>query len=281
MKFKKIYIEITNCCNFNCSFCLSTKREKRFLSVDEFDYITNEVKKYSDYIYLHVLGEPMLHPHFFELLRIAKNKGLNINLTTNGSLIKKYADIFPEGVLRQCNISLHSLPDNLERKDWDEYFSSVFSFAKKHSENTYFSFRLWNAGAEDADEFNFLCLKKINAEWDSELDCSVFSNRNTKIAPHIFLQNSARFSWPNQKELSVERIVGKRCYGLHDHIAILSDGSVVPCCLDGAAYMKLGNIFETSIEEILKNEESVRIKNALANGISPTEACKNCGFVMP
>ena len=281
MKFKKIYIEITNSCNFNCSFCLSTNRDKRFLSVEEFDYITTEVKKYSDYIYLHVLGEPMLHPHFFELLDIAKRKDLFINLTTNGSLIKKYSDVFPLGVIRQCNISLHSLSDNLETNKWDDYFSSVFSFSRKHSDYTYFSFRLWNAGAEEADGFNSLCLLKINEEWGIDLDNSVFSNRNTKIAPHIFLQNSARFSWPNQKDLQVERKTGKRCYGLHDHIAILSDGSVVPCCLDGAAYMKLGNIFESSIEDILNKEESQRIKNALASGISPTNACKNCGFVMP
>lgn len=281
MKFKKIYIEITNCCNFNCSFCLSTQRLKKFLAVEEFDYITTEVKKHTDYIYLHVLGEPMLHPNFFGLLEIAKRKGLNINLTTNGSLIRKYADVFPHNVIRQCNISLHSLPDNIIKSEWDSYFESVFSFAKIHSDSTYFSFRLWNAGADEADEFNSVCLQKINREWGIELDNSVFSNRNTKIAPHIFLQNSARFSWPNQKKLDVERKVGKRCYGLHDHIAVLSDGTVVPCCLDGAAYMKLGNIFESSLEDILNKEESQRIKSALANGISPTDACKNCGFVMP
>jgi MoaA/NifB/PqqE/SkfB family radical SAM enzyme len=68
-KFKKVYVEITNICNLNCSFCNNNKREKKFMNVSDFSHIIDEVKKYTDYIYLHVKGEPLLNPNLdiFEL----------------------------------------------------------------------------------------------------------------------------------------------------------------------------------------------------------------------
>ena len=35
-KYKKIYIEITNNCNLNCSFCSKVNRAKRNMTLDEY-----------------------------------------------------------------------------------------------------------------------------------------------------------------------------------------------------------------------------------------------------
>ena len=70
-KYKKIYIEITNNCNLKCSFCSEVKRKRRFMTTEEFENILIKIKDYTDYIYLHIKGEPLLHPNIIEFLHLA------------------------------------------------------------------------------------------------------------------------------------------------------------------------------------------------------------------
>ena len=53
-KYKKVYIEITNICNLNCSFCPKGTRTPKIMTKDEFRHILDEIKPYSDYIYLQI-----------------------------------------------------------------------------------------------------------------------------------------------------------------------------------------------------------------------------------
>ena len=70
-RFKKIYIERTNICNLNCEFCIKSNREKRQMSVSEFEMVMEKIQGYTDYIYLHIKGEPLIHKDFEQLLDIA------------------------------------------------------------------------------------------------------------------------------------------------------------------------------------------------------------------
>ena len=88
MVFKKIYIEITNVCNLNCSFCHGTKRARKYMSFAEFKTILTKIKKYTKYLYFHVMGEPLMHPQINEFINEA-SKDFYVNITTNGYLIKK------------------------------------------------------------------------------------------------------------------------------------------------------------------------------------------------
>ena len=85
-KFKKIFIEITNICNLNCSFCSKVEKPKRTMTKEEFTHILSEIKPYTDNIYLHVKGEPLLHPNLIDFLHIAEEHNIKVNLTTNGVL---------------------------------------------------------------------------------------------------------------------------------------------------------------------------------------------------
>ena len=151
----------------------------------------------------------------------------------------------------------------------------VFSFANRYSEDTYFSFRLWNNGADGATDFNEYCRKAINSFFSTQVEDTM--SRNVKIQDHIFLQNAARFSWPGQKKLDLAH---KKCYALRDHIAILCDGSVVPCCLDANGDMVLGNVFTDSLEEIINCKAAVEMKQAFARNEIVNPICRDCGFIL-
>jgi radical SAM protein with 4Fe4S-binding SPASM domain len=65
---------------------------------------------------------------------------------------------------------------------------------------------------------------------------------------------------------------------LRDQIAILVDGTIVPCCLDADGAMNLGNIFTDKLDEILNGERVQKIRNGFINNTITEEFCKSCGF---
>ena len=68
---KKAFLEITNACNLSCSFCHGTKRPIRYISRSEFEHAAAEIRPFADYLYFHLMGEPLLHPELPEFLEIA------------------------------------------------------------------------------------------------------------------------------------------------------------------------------------------------------------------
>lgn len=278
MKFKKIYIEITNSCNFNCSFCFQTGRAKAFMSPDDFRIICKKIKPFTSYIYLHVLGEPLLHPRFEEILQIAAENELNVNITTNGSLISRKKDILLRNNVRQINISLHDAEENIAQNELNEYLNDIFEYAKSAADNTYVNLRLWNAGETNSNEFNQYCTDKIKQHFPSantNLNESS-KEKGIKLANHIFLQTAPRFEWPDGGENRSPET--RTCYALRDQIAILAEGSVVPCCLDADGNMNLGNVFEQDLTKILGSTRAQKIRNGFINHKITEEFCKSCGF---
>ncbi len=131
-KFKKFYLEITSVCNLACSFCPPTERQKQFISVEDFSKRLDQIKPHTDYIYLHVKGEPLLHPKIGDLLDVSHEKGFKVNITTNGTLInKKREKLLNKPALRQMNFSLHSFDGHIGSKDKEGYVRSILSFIKE------------------------------------------------------------------------------------------------------------------------------------------------------
>ena len=130
MRFKKMYIEITNICNMNCSFCPPHNRRNEYMNLSDFKTILSKIRPYTKYIYLHVKGEPMLHPQFDEFVKIAHDNGFNVNVTTNGTLLKNHLETVK--FIRQLNISLHAT----NKKEIIETAKSIKS--------CYVNFRVWN-----------------------------------------------------------------------------------------------------------------------------------------
>ena len=114
--YSRVYIEITNVCNMNCSFCHGHSRDKRFMSEDEFNLILDRLSGQTEYIYYHLMGEPLLHPLVPVFLKTAKNKGYKSMITTNGTLLNKCGDEIINSGIHKVNISVHSF----EESDNDE-----------------------------------------------------------------------------------------------------------------------------------------------------------------
>lgn len=275
MRFKRIYIEISNVCNLNCSFCSKTNREAKFLSEEEFLHIINEVRPFSDFVYFHVKGEPLLHPSLPYFLRVCEENNVNVNITTNGTLLEEKADILLSSkALRQVNISVHSFSENEE----EGYLERVICFARRASEKGIFVvLRLWNlTGERTTDEITKNSIKKIG-EICPEIDLleQMKIKRSVTLSPNLFVSFEQLFEWPT---LSREYDCDGYCHGGRDQIAILSNGVVVPCCLDGDGVVNLGNIFTQPFEEIVNSKRLKAMYDGFTARRAVEELCRKCTF---
>lgn len=263
MRFKKVYIEITNGCNLNCSFCIGNKRSVKFLSFSDFIIILDKIKPYTNYLYFHILGEPLLHRNIVDFIDYASSVGFNINITTNGYLINKLKGVKN---IRQLNISLHSY-DSKYGISLDKYLNNIFNVIDSLSDS-YISLRFWGRGN---DEILNYVIRHFNViDIPSNFD-------KFKLSDKVYLSKFHEFIWPDLNN-NYYNDNGK-CYGLIHHIGILSDGSIVPCCLDSSASICLGNIFEDNIDDILKSSRVNNMIKGFNNGNKVEEFCKHCSFL--
>ena len=275
--FKKIYIEITNICNLNCKFCFETKRAKQIMDVDKFEEIIQKTHQYTNLVCLHVKGEPLLHSKLEEILKILEKYGLKTNITTNGTLIKEKIEIIKNSkAVRQINFSLHSSTQN-ECIDKQKYLKDIFECVEQ-LENIIVSYRLWNLQDFKENEINSQIINEIEEFYNMQnIKQELMKNEFIKIKENIFINQDTEFSWP---DINGENIIERgRCLALKEQIAILVDGTVVPCCLDNNGDISLGNIFKETIEEILNKPKTIGIKTNFENNTIICKLCKTCGFL--
>lgn len=273
----KAFFEITNACNLNCSFCPGTKRDIRFVTPDEFLTGAKKLRSFADYLYFHLMGEPLLHPELEKLFEIANNLGFKVILTTNGTLLQKKKDILLSAkALFKVSISLHCYEANNIGIPLENYLYSCFDFCKEASANGIISvLRLWNLGGEE--KMNSMIISKMHTAFDENENSNwkeIYSGY--KIKEKLFLEWGERFEWPDAE--GEYKGNEHSCYGLRDQIGILSNGTVVPCCLDAEGSINLGNIFKSSLEEILSSKRAEDLKRSFEQKKVCEPLCQRCGY---
>lgn len=267
MRFKKIYIEITNACNLNCAFCIKNRRKVEFMSLKNYKFIIDKISKWTKEIYLHVLGEPLMHQNILDFIEYASSRGLFVNITTNGYLIDNIKGC---DKIHRLNISLHSY-DKIYKIDFDAYLKKIFDVVDTIRNKTFVSLRLWVDNDNTKKTLDY-----INNRYEVSID-RLDKNTKFKIASNLMIDTFHEFIWPDlNNNYYSER---GTCRGLVDHIGILSDGTVVPCCLDSMGKIDLGNIYCEELDEILKKPIVKEMLDGFKKNIKCQELCKHCGFL--
>ena len=268
--YSRIYVEIGNACNKNCSFCHGTSRKKRLMSFDEFKLTLDKIRHLTDYIYFHLMGEPLLHPLLLQFIEYANARGYKCAITTNGTLLEKLGDELVKSGVYKVNISLHGFEDEAER---EKYFNSCLNFADSASAAGILTvLRLWNGaelGGENAGIIEKMKSRFPDGEW-------AFGKRGARIRNKLHVEYGERFEWPDLGAADMGDEVF--CYGLSDHFGILSDGTVIPCCLDREGVINLGNVFESPLADILSSERAKNILEGFTRRCATEDLCRRCGY---
>lgn len=269
--YSKVYVEITNICNMHCSFCHGHKRNPRMMEIGEFSKILDSLQGKTEFLYYHLMGEPLTHPELPQFLALAKNRGFKSVLTTNGTLLGKCGEAIIRSGVHKVSISVHSFEDGTEEQFFD-YMNGIIAFSEQASScGIIVVLRLWNKGCDNGlNEKVFTYLKeRIDGEW-------VENTRGIRIHNKLHLEWGERFAWP---DLDTEECGGSvTCYGLKDHFGILADGTVVPCCMDSDGVIRLGNVFSDDLDTILNSPRAAAIKDGFANRNAVEQLCRKCGY---
>ena len=269
--YSRVYVEITNICNRNCSFCHGHSRELRQMTEGEYARVLQQLAGKTQYIYHHLMGEPLVHPLLPQFLQMACQAGFRPMITTNGTLLDRFGDGILIPGLHKVNISLHSFEGDSQEAH-EAYIQKVAEFAEKaNALGTLISLRLWNAGCDGGRNHTALKVLKENipGQWTE-------NTRGYRIRDGVFLEWGDRFAWPDQNAPDQGNRVF--CHGLGDHFGILCDGTVVPCCLDSDGIIALGNVFREELSDILGSPRAKAIADGFRQRKAVEELCRRCGY---
>lgn len=269
--YSKIYVEITNICNMSCSFCHGHNRAPREMSRDEFLLVLDKIKGYTNFIYYHLMGESLSHSELPEFVRLAGEGGFKSIITTNGTLLKKRGNALLDAGVHKVNISVHSFEEGTQEQ-FENYLKNLADFAEKaNGKGVIVVFRLWNKGFDNGRNIEIVNYLKnyFHTEWSE-------NTKGFKIKEKMFLEYGERFEWPDLNADTQGSDVF--CYGLRDLFGILSDGTVVPCCLDSNGIINLGNIFDDNLSDILNSDRAKAIKYGFDCRNAVEKLCQKCGY---
>ena len=293
---KNLYIEITNACNLRCSFCPSSdcKYEansgesqgtldtgaRTFMSSTLFKRcITSAAEAGIENVYLHVLGEPTLHPGFALFLKEIRTAGLTLTLTTNGTTIARTAHhILNCSAVRQVNFSTHAYTE-LDREAAENHLRNVLDFCKialAARPDMYINLRLWNIGDSQAGDWNSFAISRINETFGTQVAPGNFCSRHKSfpVTGRLYIHEDSRFEWPGAASLEKKGT----CHALETHAAILHDGRVVACCLDYSGQITLGNIADQGLAEILDSPTARNIREGFEKHELRHPFCQKCSY---
>lgn len=279
INFNKIYVELTNICGLSCSFCPTQKPPTKTLSLEEFENILQQIKPYTKVITYHMFGDPLTLSNLQQYLDITQKNGLKVEIVTTGYYLAKFdLETFLHPAIRQINFSLNSFNKNDMGISLDKYLEPMFNLCDlklKKKVHNFINFRLWNLDSKISEDcFNQDIYRLLEKQFSIKLD-NIDSSKPIRLENQILLDFDNYFQWPS---LDLKNDTNGTCYGLQSHIGILSDGTVVPCCLDCNGIIQLGNIHQTNLKEILASQKAQNIINGFKKGESVELLCKKCTF---
>lgn len=270
MRFQKIYVEISNLCNLRCAFCPGTKRTPGRMTAEQFETLLPKLKPYTEYLYFHLMGEPLCHPELKAFLDLAKD--FKVIITTNGTLLgRQQESLLSAPNLHKVNISLHAFEANDLAVPFADYLADCFRFGQAAQGKKLTVYRLWNQGGQAARNEEILAAMEacFPKPWTEK-------RQGIQIGEKVFLEYGEKFDWPDlQAEEDTKPLF---CYGLRDQLGVLWDGTVVPCCLDHEGDIALGNLFAQEMEEILQSPRAKAIYDGFTARQAIEPLCRRCGY---
>ena len=269
--YSRVYIEITNICNLRCSFCHGHSRPAGQMTEAQYARVLAQLAGKTQYLYHHLMGEPLVHPLLPRFLEMASAAGFRPMLTTNGTLLDRHGDALLSVGLHKVNISLHSFEDGQEDAH-RAYLQKIAAFAEKANRaGIIISLRLWNNGCDGGKNSTALAVLKesLVGDWAE-------NTRGYRVRDGLFLEWGDRFQWPDAN--APEGGDDLFCHGLKDHFGILCDGTVVPCCLDSEGGLALGNVFREELSDILASPRATAIAEGFRRRKAAEDLCRRCGY---
>ncbi|WP_164867174.1 radical SAM/SPASM domain-containing protein [Helicobacter pylori] len=276
--FKKIYIELSDICGLQCSFCPNPKNIRGVMPLELFEKICKEAAPLTPIITFHVLGDPCKLKNLNHYLNAAKRFSLKVDLVTSGAYLHNFETLLQDAIY-QISISLDAGLDNHNKLNQHRYIQKILEFCRykceKNSE-VFLNLRIQDSTLEKHQNL----IKPFLESFECVSLETLKSQGRIRLFKKSFLNIQKTFKWP---DLNAPNSLNQKskipyCYGLIKQIAILSNGVVVPCCMDTQAHINLGDLNHTPLKDILNSQKAMAIKTHFLKGEALEPLCKNCSY---
>jgi len=278
-----VNIEITNVCNLQCSFCPEVVRPSLRMTPERFESALVAVLPKTERVTLHLMGEPLSHPEFSQIMEVCDRHQAPLQITTNGVAIKKQAELLlSSSSLLQINFSLQSYFDNFPQRDFLLYLNPILDFIEQaliEKPQLFINLRLWDLGAPSSQALHEKVMTALRERWtlpSDELTLQA-NKKSVRLVGRLYVHYDVRFDWPDINAL-VKKQVGT-CHGARKQFGVHSDGTVVPCCFDKEAKIALGNIFEQDLQSILEAPRAQRLRQGFVENKLIEPLCQGCSYI--
>lgn len=283
MKFYRIYIELTNVCGLRCSFCPTKTLPNTTMDLDFFESIIQQAKTYTHEIACHVVGDPLTLNNLNDYLEIIHRYGMKAMLTTSGYFMKKHShETLFHPAVKQINVSLNSYNKNDTAITLEQYIEPIIALCHAkvaQQKEIFINLRMWNLDeAMSERSFNEKVFAALNRTFDVTLDLDTVNPRSKtsiRLDHKVLLHFDHYFEWPS---LNNPLYGHGTCQGLDSHIAILADGTLVPCCLDSGGVIALGNLHNQRLADILDMQRTKAMRESFRIGQCSEELCLKCDY---
>ncbi|WP_164499647.1 radical SAM/SPASM domain-containing protein [Helicobacter pylori] len=276
--FKKIYIELSDICGLQCSFCPNPKNIRGVMPLELFEKVCKEAAPLTPIITFHVLGDPCKLKNLNHYLNAAKRFSLKVDLVTSGAYLHNFETLLQDAIY-QISISLDAGLDNHNKLNQHRYIQKILEFCRYKCEKNSEVFLNLRIQDSTLDKHQNL-IKPFLESFECVSLETLKSQGRARLFKKSFLNIQKTFKWPNlnaQNPLNQESKI-PYCYGLIKQIAILSNGVVVPCCMDTQAHINLGDLNHTPLKDILNSQKAMAIKTHFLKGEALEPLCQNCSY---
>ena len=194
---------------------------------------------------------------------------------------QSYETLFHPAV-KQINISLNAFNKNDTAITFEQYIEPILKLCHEkvaQEREIFINLRIWNLDEVMSErEFNRELFDRLEQSFGVKLDLESLNPKEKKsirLDNKVLLHFDNYFEWPS---LNNPNYGHGTCQGLSSHIALLADGDVVPCCLDGEGVMSLGNLKEQGLKEILEGSRATSMINGFRESICTEEMCQKCSY---
>jgi radical SAM protein with 4Fe4S-binding SPASM domain len=243
------------------------------------------------------MGEPLLNKDFFNEVRFASSKGINVRTVTNGSLLNKENCVkILSSSLKHIMISMDGANSNTHNNirkgsDLDKLIENIKYLITLRNNAKIPFIEMWSVGQKknigELLDMVKLCseigVDKMSyqitlgywgkEEWKNKL--LHFRLNEKEIEPILRgatkLARELGFDFEIYKENKLEKTEGKRCWWPWWSCYITADGYVTPCCVvTDPKVFNIGNLFEKSFSEIWNGHEYQKLREQLSNDNLPS-----------
>ncbi len=266
-------------CNLTCSFCDLWDNPQE-MSLDQARGLLDEAAAIGTRTVVITGGEPLMHKQLLDVVRLAKARGMGVNITTNGLLVRRHFDELVASGVDSLSMSIDGLAETHDRLrgrqgahdlTWKAleqvrrdgriglsiYFTvtrdNVRELAQVHdrAKALGIGFDFWPVN--DAEDL-YLTSDSDRAAYRAAVAHIAQADPRIAAQRHFYEQGLAYHQGEGGPV---------RCLGLVDQYGVTFSGDLLPCCVWGGDGLKVGNVFETPLSELWASDDVQRFRHGM------------------